>query len=91
MNKLAIAKLVVSGIVSVGVGAVTKNAISATTPIELNPYQKVTVAIGTAVVSSTLCALASKHATKKIDDIAEGYESITAQMQAAAKAKLENE
>lgn len=54
-------------VVSAGVGAIVKNAIKATTPEDIKKLSKLSVWVGSAVVSSMVAEAATKYTKEKID------------------------
>lgn len=54
-------------VVSTGVGAIVKNAVKATTPEDIKKLSKLSVWVGTAVVSSMVAEAATKYTKEKID------------------------
>lgn len=84
MNKLGLLKSALGFVASVGVGAVVKNAVTATTPDDAQKYMKIVTLVGGFVVGSMVSAQATKYAEKQVDDVAE---SVTKIKEAAAEAK----
>lgn len=64
---LDIAKMVVSGLVSTGAGAVVGNAIKQSTPEDLKTYKKVSLIIGGWALSGVAASHASAHVSGQID------------------------
>lgn len=64
------AKTVTDVVLSAGVGTVLTNAIKATTPATLSPYQKALVFVGSFAVSSMVSGAASTYAKTQFDSIA---------------------
>ncbi|MDF2800183.1 MAG: hypothetical protein K0S61_86 [Anaerocolumna sp.] len=75
MNKSTI-KAVSNIIVSVGVGAIVKNAIKYTTPGPLKLATKVCMGIGGFVLTSMISEAATKYTESKIDEVVEDVQNI---------------
>lgn len=71
MNPRNILKTAIGFVSSAGAGAVVGNVVKATTPIDMNKYQKVMVAVGSVVVSSMVSSHASKYAVDQFEQTAE--------------------
>lgn len=69
MNIVPTLKAVTGLIASSGVGAITANAIKATTPTNLNFYQKITIGFGSVVLSGAMGAMATDYVEKQIDAV----------------------
>lgn len=76
VNILGIIKGVSELAVSAGVGVVVGNMVKATTPYDLNKFQKVMVAVGGFGLSGVLGDLSAKHISKQIDGYAERVNEI---------------
>jgi len=73
MNALTITKAITGIAVSTGVSTVVRNAIAATTPVDLNRYNRIAVGLGSVAVSGLLSTMAVKRAEDAIDAFAEGF------------------
>lgn len=67
MNIPAIGAMVISSVVSSGVGAVVGNAIKASTPANATTLKKVTIGVGGLVLSSMVGQQAVRHTGEQID------------------------
>ena len=70
INILSVVKGVAELAISAGVGVVVGNLVKATTPYDLNKFQKVMVGIGGYGVGAVLGDLSAKHISAQIDDYA---------------------
>lgn len=68
MNALGIAKTAATFIASTGVGAIVGNAIKASTPGDVNKFQKFTITAGSIVLSSMIAGQASKYTGEQIEE-----------------------
>lgn len=68
MNILNIVKGGTELIVTIGVGAVVGNAIKATTPEEMKLVKKLSVGVGSVVLTSVAGDVASRYVNKQIDN-----------------------
>lgn len=89
MNILPIIKAGSDLIVSMGSGAIITNAVKATTPADLKPFQKVTIGVGAFVLSSMVGGAASQYSSSKIDETADQLKN-AAEAVKDAKEKQEN-
>lgn len=71
MGKKDVIKTVAVVATSIGIATVVKNAIDATTPINITPIGKVVVWIGGFVLTGILGDMAGSYVSKTIDDVAE--------------------
>lgn len=76
MNKLGILKSVSEAVVSVGIGTIVTHAVKSTTPLDLKLYKKLSVLVGTSVLTGLLSNMAAKRTTEAIDDAATQYKNI---------------
>lgn len=70
MNVLNLAKSAVTLVSSIGVGAVVTNAIKATTPGDLSQYQKLSIAVGSAVIGALVSKQATTQTSEEFDKVA---------------------
>ncbi len=71
MKKMELAKAGLEIIVSVGVGAIVGNAIKATTPSTLKGIGKISVALGSLVLTGIASDLATKYTDDRINEAVE--------------------
>ena len=69
MNKITIVKSVTGLIASAGAGAVVSNAIKATTPGDINKFNKVMIGVGSFAITGLVGAAAAKHVEGMIDEV----------------------
>lgn len=77
MKHLEVIKMGVGWVTSIGVGVIINNAVSATTPKNINVIKKVLVAAGGLVLSSMVSDAAVKYTENKIDEFAATLDSVT--------------
>lgn len=75
MNYLGLIKQAVGLVVSLGVGAIVKNAIEHTTPGTVTAFKKVGISIGGIVLSMMVSDAATKFADGKIDEMSQKFTS----------------
>lgn len=91
MNTFGIVKAGTEFVVSVGAGAVVRNTVKLTTPVDAKILQKISLGIGGAVLSSMVGDLAAKHASAKLDEAhTDFFKAKNAMQEAAAAAKAED-
>ena len=71
MKKRDIIKAVASLTIAVGVSTVVKNMIQATTPVDISPFGRVVVLVGSFALTGVLSGIAAKQAIEQIDEIGE--------------------
>jgi len=76
MTKIDFVKLGVGFVVSYGTSAIINNAIKATTPGELHIIKRVSIFVGTFVLTSVVCDAAVKNANRQIDDFVTNFDKI---------------
>lgn len=78
MNPISALKAVTNIFVSVGVAAIVKNAVKATTPFDYSPklYKKVGITVATFVISSMISDAATTHVEATIDEAVESIKGI---------------
>tara|TARA_R110000822_G_scaffold49641_1_gene130007 strand:+ start:124 stop:471 length:348 start_codon:yes stop_codon:yes gene_type:complete len=76
ISKIGILKGLMELVVAGGSGIVIGNIIQATTPSDMNRFQKVLVAAGGWSISAVLGDLAAKHVGSQIDDYADKFNAI---------------
>jgi hypothetical protein len=69
MNWLLIGKGVIGAVTSIGVGNIIGNIVKATTPTNLNTFNKVTIGVGSFVLSGMVADQAVKYVNSEIDRI----------------------
>lgn len=74
MNPIGIAKTVAGVASSVGVGAIVKNAINMSTPDNITKLQKVSIVVGTFVLSGMIGEMATKYVNTQIDNTVEQFQ-----------------
>lgn len=67
MDPINILKGVTTLVVSTGVGAIVKNAVKATTPEDIKKFSKISIVVGSAVVSSMVADNATNYVRDQID------------------------
>lgn len=67
MNILGITKTVSDVVVSAGVGAIVGNAIKASTPIDTKIVSKISIGVGSLVLSSMVGTQAANYTAEQID------------------------
>lgn len=67
MNKIELLKNAATFLASAGVGLIVKNAVSATTPVDIGRMGQLSVNFGTFVVSTIIASKASKEFGDKIE------------------------
>lgn len=73
MDYLGLAKQLFGLVVSLGTGAIVKNAIEHTTPSNISTLNKVGVCVGGLVLSMMVGDVATRYAGEKIDEVAEKF------------------
>lgn len=68
MNALGIIKPAVEIITAIGVGAVVSNVVKFTTPLEMGLIQKISVRVGTVLLSSAISSAVYQHTIRPIND-----------------------
>lgn len=71
MNWLTIGKTILGGVASIGINNIVGNIVRATTPANLNTLNKVSIQVGTFVLSSVVSAQAIRHMNSEIDGFIE--------------------
>lgn len=69
MNWLSITKAALGLVASIGVGNIVGNAVKATTPANLNTINKITIQVGTFVLSGMVADQATKYLNEQIDSL----------------------
>lgn len=69
MNWLSITKSALGLVTSIGVGNIVGNAVKATTPPNLNTFNKITIQVGTFVLSGMVADQANKYLNEQIDSL----------------------
>ena len=67
MNKVDMVKAIGEGVVSIGVLAIVKNVIVATTPPTVQPLVRGCIAVGSWIVADMVSSAAVNHTEKKIN------------------------
>jgi hypothetical protein len=67
MNWLGIAKGIIGTVVTVGVGNIVGNAVAATTPAGINTLNKISIQVGTFVLSGLVATQAVNYVNAEID------------------------
>lgn len=70
MNWLGVTKSLLGMITSIGVGNIVGNVVKATTPANLNTFNKITIQVGTFVISGLVATHAVNYVNSEIDSIA---------------------
>ncbi len=69
MNWLNIGKTTLGFVTSIGVGNIIGNVVKATTPMGLNTFNKISINIGTFVLSGIVADQATRYLNKEIDSL----------------------
>lgn len=69
MSWLNVGKTLFGGIVSIGVGNIVGNIVKATTPANLNTFNKLSIQVGTFVLSGMVAAQAVTYVNNEVDSI----------------------
>lgn len=85
MDKLKLAKMAGSFVVSTGVGTVLKNAVNMTTPANLNPIQTMSVKVGTIVIGAYLSEHVLDYLEESIDKAWTGIKEAKAEAEEQLK------
>lgn len=91
MKALGILKAVAELAVSTGVGAIVSNASRAALPENVHLVKKVTIAIGTFILSNMVAEQAVKYTNEKIEGGIEGIKKAKATLDAAKEEKKQDE
>lgn len=76
MDPINILKGAAAFVVSTGVGAIVKNAVKATTPEDLKKFSKISVVVGTAVVSSMVADHSTTYVKERIDKTVDAIKKV---------------
>jgi chaperone required for assembly of F1-ATPase len=69
MNWLSIGKGALGFVASIGVGNIVSNIVKSTTPANLNTFNKVTIGVGSFVLSSLVAKQVVDHMNSEIDGL----------------------
>lgn len=78
MNPVGLIKMASSLVISSSVSAVVTNVVKNTTPRDLKFLQKMSIGIGTYVVSHVVSDLATKYVEKTVDETIEEVQKVRA-------------